>query len=873
MNKNFRILLGSLLLISFLLNFYLLFKIHANRDYFEINDDHYVAIDILNEIYLTSHQLNELSEKYILTHDKQYYDKYNSIFSQTLGLAPRSYFSLYHIKTANLFTILQNNIPDGDFKDNLVNMYEQLMIQSNFQRQAFEIFHLPNAGAGEALSVINNPIYRQSLNDIFMLYESLRKSIKHIENKFSPVNLHMIFPFTSILFLITIICLILYLYQNNAFSKNKMGVEEYINLLVNSMPFVSVIFNHNGKVIGCNSKLRELLDIENKEQFIKNYKEFLAEEQEGKPLSLFIQEKNALIKQNNIASFSWVFLDSGKNPVQCQVTALYFNYHDKPYFIYYAFNSQKELEMQAKIKEQEERMQIMLDSNPLCCTIWDENYNLIDCNYESARLFNFKTKQEYIGNFAKISPICQPDGQFSSDKFPYMLQKAFVSGYENFEWLHQDMNHTLIPCSVTLVRISYKDTNIIAGYTRDLRDEKKIFNKLKRKQTELIEAKLQSEREAKAKSDFLAIMSHEIRTPLNAIINIFGFLAEINLDDKHQNFVQKGISSANILLHTINDILDYSKIEAGQLNIEHIPFSLEKLLQDIYTLFSTQTDKKQLDFKLEKQENIEDDWLGDPMRITQILNNLLSNAIKFTEKGSITIKVSKVAENKTENALDAILLFEVKDTGIGITQQQLKRIFTPFIQADSSTTRKYGGTGLGLSISRNLAKLMHGRLDCESVAGEGSNFKFEVPLEYNINAQKAKTDENAAADSSILKGLSVLLVEDNQINTLVATELLKKKEIIVDTAVNGVEALKKANENTYDIILMDIQMPQMDGITATKHLRQELKITVPIIAMTANVLEEDKKLYMQSGFSAHIGKPIIPALLYKTLTDFAGSKT
>lgn len=869
MNKNFKIILGSLLLISFLLNFYLLFKIHTNRDYFEIHEDHYIAIDLVNEIYLTSHYLDDLAQKYILSRDKQYYDKYNLIFKQTLGLSSRSHFSLYHIERINLFTILQKNIPKGNFKNQLIAMYEQLLIQSNFHRQAFEIMNLDSTTSSEALSIVNNPVYRQSLSDIFTLYESLQKSMKHVESKFSPINLNIVFPFTALLFIISIACLIVYLYQNHTFSKNKMGVEEYIELLVNSMPFVSFIFSHTGKVIGCNKKLVELLDLQNEEEFIANYKDFLAQEQEEKNLAQFIQEKNALIKQNNIASFNWVFLDSHKHPVPCQVTALYFNYHDKSYFIYYAFNSQKELEMQAKIKEQEERMQIMLDSNPLCCTIWDENYNLIDCNYESARLFNFKTKQDYIDNFTKISPICQPDGQFSSDKYLYMIQKVFISGYESFEWLHQDLNHTLIPCNVTLVRISYKDTNIIAGYTRDLREEKKIFNKLKRKQTELIEAKLQSEREAKAKSDFLAIMSHEIRTPLNAIINIFGFLSEVNLDAKHKDFIQKGISSANILLHTINDILDYSKIEAGQLNIEHIPFSLDELLQNIYTLFVSQTDKKGLILSVEKQEGIEDAWLGDVMRITQILNNLLSNAIKFTEKGSITIKVSKVAENVTNDTMDAILLFEVKDTGIGITHQQLKKIFTPFMQADSSTTRKYGGTGLGLSISRNLAKLMHGHLDCESVAGEGSNFKFEVPLEYNKNAEQITKEEHIAIDNNMLKGLSVLLVEDNQINTIVATELLRKKEIIVDTAMNGIEALKKANEKSYDIILMDIQMPQMDGITATKHLRQELGIKTPIIAMTANVLEEDKKLYMESGFNAHIGKPIIPTQLYEMLTEFA----
>lgn len=871
MNKNFRIVLGTLFLISFTLIFYLIFKIQNNRDYFAINEDHYIAIDIVNEIYLTSHQLNQYAVKYLETADETYYSKYNSIIKQTLGLAPRSNYSLYHIETINLFTILQKNIPESEFKNKLVGMYEQLLIQNNFQTQAFTIFK-KTPFPENAIKVLQNPSYTHSLESVFTIYNELLSEIKHVEKKFDHINLKIIIPFSAMLFLVTIFCVLLYLYKNNAFSRNKMGVNDYINLLVNSMPFVSVIFDNNGKVIGCNKKLLELLDLKSESQFISDYQNYFDMIQEHKEIKQFIQEKNILIKQNNIAGFNFVFRDANQNPIQCQVTALYFEYRDKPYFIYYAFNSQKELEMQAKLKEQEERMQIMLDSNPLCCSIWDENYNLIDCNYESARLFNFKSKQEYIENFSKINPICQPDGQFSSDKYIYLIQKAFISGYESFEWLHQDLNHTLIPCRITLVRISYKNTNIIAGYTRDLREEKKIFNKLKRKQTELVEAKLQSEQEAKAKSEFLAIMSHEIRTPLNAIINIFGFLTEIELDDKHKNFVQKGMSSANILLHTINDILDYSKIDAGQLNIENISFSLNDLVQNIYNLFVSQIKKKGLDFILEQEKGLENMWLGDPMRITQIINNLLSNALKFTETGSITLKVSSVAENKNDSGTDAIILFEVIDTGIGITQQQLKKIFTPFMQADTSTTRKYGGTGLGLSISNNLAKLMHGKLYCESAAGQGSNFKLEIPLTLDKNSAIPAKEDAAEINYDILSNLEILLVEDNQINTLVACELLKKKGIKPDTAVNGIEALKKAGEKIYDIILMDIQMPQMDGITATKHLRQDLSLQTPIIAMTANVLEQDKQLYMRSGFNAHIGKPIIPAELYKTLAEFAPHK-
>ncbi len=525
--------------------------------------------------------------------------------------------------------------------------------------------------------------------------------------------------------------------------------------------------------------------------------------------------------------------------------------------------------MQAKIKEQEERIQVMLDSAPLCCTIWDKDFKLIDCNFESARFFNFQTKQEFIDNFEKLNPIYQPDGQLSTEKHLQLLKKSFQSGYKTFEWLHQDLEHNLIPCHITFTRINYKNTNVIISYARDLREEKTMFNKLKKKQTELIEAKLKSEREAKAKSDFLAIMSHEIRTPLNIIINVFGLLAEIRIDEKNDDFVQKGLSSATLLLHTINDILDYSKIEAGQLHIEHIPFSLNELIKNIHNLFSLQMEQKGITYIIDKEQEVEDSWLGDPIRITQILNNLINNAYKFTETGSITLKISKISKSDIDDKTIVLLRFEVMDTGIGITEEQIEKIFSPFMQADTSTTRKYGGTGLGLSISKNLASLMEGQLSCTSKVGEGTNFSLEIPLEFNKDKVTTNQESLNEYDENILKNLSILLVEDNPINTLIAAELLKKKKIIVDTASNGLEAIKKIHDHTYDVILMDIQMPDMDGITATKIIRQELKIQTPIIAMTANVLEEDKKLYMQSGFNSHIGKPIVPINLYKTLIKFA----
>lgn len=869
MNKTFYKFIGFLLFVSLLFNFYLLYEFSKNRAYFEIQEGHFVSIDILNEIYIASLQLDQFSQLYIRTQDTKQLETYNNIANQVFGRSPRTTASLYHMQTRELLDILKENIPDSHYKDQLIGMYNQLVIQHECQKKAFQNFSDNRTNPDNAIKILYSAAYLDSIDYIINTYTELVNNTKHIEPTYSPINLTFIQIFSALLLILAVICSIMIARHYINISDNKASIQKYINLLVNSMPFASCIFDDSGKVIGCNTKLIELLDIPAKEEFISNFTRYFAKEQAQQAVTTFIREKNTFLQKNNIAKFKWVFLDIMENPVPCVVTAIHFHFRNKNYYIYYAFNSQKELEMQAKIKEQEERIQIMLDSTPLCCTIWDENYALIDCNQECLRFFNFAAKQDFIENFTKLIPLCQPNGQLSASAQLEKLKKAFETGHETFEWLYKNLNQELIPFHVTLERIKYKNGNVIVSYARDLREEKNIFNTLKKKQTELYEAKMRSEKEAKAKSDFLAVMSHEIRTPLNVIINVFGFLTETKLEPKYQDFVEKGISSATLLLHTINDILDYSKIEAGQLNIEHVPFTLSELSKNIFNLFTIQMQQKGLEYTIDKDPALQDSWIGDPVRIIQILSNFISNACKFTEKGSVTVKISKVSESNVYDIKIAILSFEVIDTGIGISEEQRYTIFHPFTQADSSTTRKYGGTGLGLSISKNLANLMQGQLTCTSTLGEGSAFKLEIPLEHDEKPQRSETKQTSAIDDKKLKNLSVLLVEDNAVNTIVAMELLRKKDISVDTAVNGIEAIKKASAHSYDIILMDIQMPVMDGVTATRHIRKDLQLITPIIAMTANVLEEDKKLYMESGFNAHIAKPVIPAVLYETLTKFS----
>ena len=540
-----------------------------------------------------------------------------------------------------------------------------------------------------------------------------------------------------------------------------------------------------------------------------------------------------------------------------------------------------------EMRKAEERTQIMLDATPLCCNFWDENFNNVDCNQEAVRLFDLSSKQEYLDRFFELSPEYQPDGHPSAEMAKEYIEIAFSEGAAKFEWMHQKLNGEPIPAEITLVRVRRGDGYIVAGYTRDLRELKAMLAEMRKTEDELRLARDFAEKSARAKSEFLANMSHEIRTPMNAILGMTHFLRETQLDERQRTFVENADHSANLLLRIINDILDFSKIEAGRLEMEHIDFSLYGLLGNVHDIVATQVAAKSLKLVIEIDPAVPEFLQGDPLRLEQVLINLLNNAIKFTQAGVVAIHVSCVYGQCGGPFGSAELLFEVKDTGIGMTAAQVANLFTPFTQADTSTTRKYGGTGLGLAISRSLVGLMGGTIWCESHPGEGSKFSFTgiFPLAKAVPAEgREEAAEDSAtsgtwgrpdsaggspagpADYSSLRGLRVLLAEDNEINQMIAVELLTAKGIIVDAVGTGKEALEALERNEYDLILMDIQMPEMDGLTATEHLRADPRYrSLPVIAMTAHAMAGDREISIRSGMNDHITKPIDPQALYATL--------
>ena len=470
---------------------------------------------------------------------------------------------------------------------------------------------------------------------------------------------------------------------------------------------------------------------------------------------------------------------------------------------------------QGKMREADERTQIMLNATPLCCNLWDKKYRNIACNDEAVRLFDLSNKKEYLERYFELSPEYQPCGRLSSDMAMEYISRAFRDRYCRYEWMHQKLNGEPLPSEITLVRVEYKNEYIVAGYTRDLRAQKAMLDKINETQAELASARDEAIANSRAKSEFLAKMSHEIRTPMNAIVGMSELIMRESIPASTKDRIISIKQASASLLSIINDILDFSKIESGKLEIVKVKYMLPSLVNDVTNIICMRLTDKPIFFTVSVDPKLPNNLTGDEARIKQILLNLLGNAVKYTKEGYV--KLSITGEFEGENVV--LLKIKISDTGIGIKEEDMVHLFGEFVQVDVLRNKGVEGTGLGLAITKNLCRLMDGTISVSSVYGEGSTFTVELPQEY----------EEYKAFATVLKPdeKSILIYESRETYAESIKQALDELNVKCKIASNQPEFYVAMKNNNFSyIFLPEILMESAVSIT------EKLQITPNFVLLT-----------------------------------------
>lgn len=526
------------------------------------------------------------------------------------------------------------------------------------------------------------------------------------------------------------------------------------------------------------------------------------------------------------------------------------------YFFLKDYN--RRLRSQKQLKASEARIKKFLESLPLGVYVVSPDGVPFFTNTEAVRILgegivsgnNYSNVRERYQSY-----IIGTDEPYPDDKRPIV---RVLNGESNIcvEDVETDKDGKRIPLRINATHIVDEEGNIefaIAVF--------EDITSLKESENELRKAKKQAEESSELKEMFLANMSHEIRTPMNAVIGFTDLLLKRNLNEEEMGYVRIIKTSGENLLRIINDVLDISKIESGLMTFEFHPIAINELFSSIRVMFAQKAKEKNLELTFKDDPNIPASILGDPTRLTQIIMNLVGNAIKFTQEGSVNVSAKLIGREEDHVQIE----FSVKDTGIGIPEEKLDTIFERFTQAEKHTTRKFGGTGLGLNIVKQLVDLQGGAITVTSREGAGSEFKFLLSFSTTGELASVKPKKYEACDMDRLRELKILLVEDSPINVKFISALFDNHDLKVDLAENGKVAIEKMAETPYDLILMDIEMPEMNGYETTTYIRNELKSSVPIVAMTAHTMAGESEKCLQMGMNGYLSKPIREDLLFRTL--------
>lgn len=514
---------------------------------------------------------------------------------------------------------------------------------------------------------------------------------------------------------------------------------------------------------------------------------------------------------------------------------------------------------EASLMRSEAHFRTLFESSKDAVMLLDE-IGFFDCNAATLDMFGCVDKAEFCClRIVDISPPMQPLGGNSFVLGNQHIATALSRGSHHFEWFYRRIDGHDFPAEVLFSVMFLEGRTVVQSVVRDISERKEAEARVNLAMEE-------AESANRAKTNFLAVISHEIRTPMHAMLGMSELLLETDLNADQRNFINTLYQSGQGLMLVINDLIDFSSIEAGRIHLEDMLFSTRRVLESAAHLMRMVAIEKGLSLVVWEDSEIPEFIMGDIGRVRQVLINLLGNAVKFTNHGQVDVRLSRYSDE------DGMLLFQVVDTGIGISQEDMESIFEQFAQADAGLTRRYGGTGLGLAISRRLVELMGGRIWVESQLGQGSAFSFTIPM--RIAQSPFEQDSHPElVDISNTRCLNILLVEDVPFNQMLINAYLIQSSHKLAIVTNGTDAVGRVQEENFDVVIMDVQMPMMDGYTATRHIRQwereQGRTPMMIIALTAHAIEGEMERSQEAGCDLFLTKPISKKKLMEVLQQIA----
>ena len=654
-----------------------------------------------------------------------------------------------------------------------------------------------------------------------------------------------------------------------------------IQLMFDYAPITVIILDRDGNLVDCNENGAKIFGFPDKEGYIAEFKKN-AMSPEYQPCGKLSREKYFesidQIASQGYVRFEWLCVDANGQEMPVEITAVRIDYDDTYQLVAHIHDLREIKAILEKERETNELANTLLETAPLYIEIWDDQLNLVDCNNQFLELIGLSSKAEFFERYSEFSLKHQSCGTPSKEKLNQLLNQTLQGYRVKSEWMSLDINGDELPLETTFACFTRQGKRMIVGYSHDLRQIKKAMTEMQR-----IEIAEESNR---AKSRFLARMSHEIRTPITAVMGISEIqLRNTSLPLPVEEAFAKIHNSSGLLLGIINDILDLSKIEADKMTLLCERYSVAHMINDITHLHFAFAGSKNIEFRINIDENLPAFLIGDVLRITQIMNNIISNAFKYTEAGVVEFSLSYKPDDLSENLI--ILVVSVKDTGMGMSPQQLEQLYNEYTRFHELDNRNIGGTGLGMTIAYNLLQMMDARIDITSQVGVGTNVIMHIPQEVigsdvlgKERVEKLQRFDMGSGTSykkfdftpEPMPYGSVLVVDDIEANLYVAQGLMSFYDLNIETCESGYEAIEKIKQGkVYDIIFMDQMMPGMDGTQTMLKLR-DMGYTHPIVTLTANALIGQAEAFIKGGFDGFISKPIQTRHLNTILIKYIRSK-